>query len=68
MEPHSTGAQYVNFMGREAAGARAADPWSAAMQVYGESTLRRLAAVKHRFDPDNVFRLNHNIPPMAPES
>jgi FAD/FMN-containing dehydrogenase len=73
MEPYSTGAQYVNFMGRDPGGgttgttaAGPADAWATARQVYGEDTLRRLVDVKHRFDPQNVFRLNHNIPPLAP--
>lgn len=67
LEPHSTGAQYVNFMAREA-GTPGEDVWERARQVYGDTTLHRLAAVKHRFDPDNVFRLNHNIPPQPPTS
>jgi len=24
-----------------------------------------LRAIKHRYDPDNLFRYNHNIPPQA---
>jgi FAD/FMN-containing dehydrogenase len=46
---------YVNFLGDEGEDRiRAAYP--------GE-TWDRLVEVKHRFDPTNVFRLNHNIPP-----
>ena len=60
MEPHASGGVYLNFLGedREAAGARAG-----ALAVYGPAKLERLMAVKRRYDPDNVFRLNHNIPP-----
>jgi FAD/FMN-containing dehydrogenase len=48
---------YVNFVGDEGEGAvRAAYP--------GE-TWDRLAAIKHRYDPNNLFRLNQNIPPGA---
>jgi hypothetical protein len=29
----------------------------------GNENYRRLAAIKFRYDPDNVFHLNHNIKP-----
>jgi FAD/FMN-containing dehydrogenase len=60
MEPHASGGLYLNFLGHEhdLAGARAS-----ALAVYGPRTLDRLVALKRRYDPDNVFRLNHNIPP-----
>jgi FAD/FMN-containing dehydrogenase len=32
-------------------------------QVYGDAKLARLVALKREWDPDNVFRLNHNIAP-----
>jgi FAD/FMN-containing dehydrogenase len=49
------GAVYVNFL---ADTARARD-------AYPGTTWDRLAAVKRRYDPDNLFRSNHNVPPAA---
>jgi FAD/FMN-containing dehydrogenase len=48
---------YVGFMGEEdVATVRAA---------YPGATWDRLRELKRRYDPDNVFRLNHNIPPVG---
>ena len=32
-------------------------------EAYPESTWDKLAEIKRRYDPTNVFRLNQNIPP-----
>jgi hypothetical protein len=53
-----TGA-YVNFLGDEVE-ARIRQP-------YPGSTWDRLAAIKARYDPTNLFRLNQNIPPAIQE-
>jgi FAD/FMN-containing dehydrogenase len=48
---------YVNFLTEEGeALARAA---------YPGPTWERLRAIKRRYDPTNLFRLNHNIPPVS---
>jgi FAD/FMN-containing dehydrogenase len=58
MERHSTGGVYLNFPGlgeEQEALARAG---------YG-ANYDRLAALKARYDPDNLFRMNINIPPSS---
>jgi FAD/FMN-containing dehydrogenase len=60
MEPHASGGLYLNFLGREHDPVEAA---SSALAVYGRAKLDRLVALKRQYDPDNLFRLNHNIPP-----
>jgi Berberine and berberine like len=46
---------YVNFLGEEGQ--------ARVRQAYPGSTWERLVAVKARYDPTNLFRLNQNIPP-----
>ena len=60
--PHAAQGQYVNFLGLD----RDGDPRAAALAAYGPAKLRRLIEVKRRYDPENVFRLNHNIDPGWP--
>jgi FAD/FMN-containing dehydrogenase len=59
MEPLATGGEYINFQGQEQPGHRVLDPRS----VFGPQAYDRLVAVKRSYDPDNVFHINHNIPP-----
>ena len=54
LTPHHAGV-YVNWLMEE--GERRV------REAYGEQRFARLQAVKRRYDPDNVFRLNQNIPP-----
>jgi Berberine and berberine like len=37
-------------------------------RAYGAGTLERLAALKDRYDPDNLFHLNHNIRPSKEQA
>ena len=56
MEPYASG-NYVNSL---------ADEGQAGVQrAYGGDKLARLSALKARYDPDNVFHLNHNIRPSG---
>ncbi len=48
---------YVNFM--------AGDWPSRAGEAYPAPTWERLAAIKARYDPTNLFRLNANVPPAV---
>ena len=38
----------------------------ASLRAYGAEKYARLAALKYRFDPDNLFRLNQNLAPVPP--
>ncbi len=48
---------YVNFLGDEGA--------ARVREAYPDSTWDRLVAIKRRYDPTNLFRLNQNIPPAV---
>jgi FAD binding domain/Berberine and berberine like len=62
MQPFAEHGEYVNFLGAEV-GLKEAD---AARAAYGPEKFQRLVALKDRYDPHNIFRLNHNIPPTQP--
>ena len=57
LEPHADGGVYVNFLDSEGD--------ARVREAYGEDTYARLQAVKDRYDPTNLFRLNQNIRPSA---
>jgi FAD/FMN-containing dehydrogenase len=50
---------YVNFVGDE-------DP-ARVRDAYPGSTWERLVEIKTRYDPTNLFQVNHNIPPVEPQ-
>jgi FAD/FMN-containing dehydrogenase len=55
LQPHRAGV-YVNFLDSD-------DHTSRVHEAYGEDIYRRLADVKAKYDPDNVFHNNKNIRP-----
>ena len=55
LEPHAVGRRYVNYLDAD-------DADDAIRAAYGPN-YDRLVEVKRRYDPDNVFHLNHNIQP-----
>lgn len=58
MRPWATGGVYLNFVGDEGEDRIVAG-------YGGRASYDRLAAVKGEFDPENVFRLNHNVRPLV---
>jgi FAD/FMN-containing dehydrogenase len=56
IEPFASG-NYINSLSDEGA--------DGVRKAYGAAKLARLVALKDRYDPDNVFHLNHNIAPSA---
>jgi hypothetical protein len=59
LTPYGTGEVYLNFSGRDGAA-----PDVGADTALGRN-LARLGRIKAQYDPDNAFRLNHNIAPAA---
>jgi FAD/FMN-containing dehydrogenase len=57
LAPFSAGGRYLNFAGFQEEG-------EAMMRAaFGARKHERLAALKRKFDPGNLFRLNPNIAP-----
>jgi FAD/FMN-containing dehydrogenase len=54
LQPYSMGGSYVNFM---------MDEGQERVQATYGSNYARLAAIKAKYDPDNVFHVNQNIKP-----
>lgn len=58
MQPFATGGVYVNYLGEEA------DEGAARIKAaYGAGNFTRLAALKKKYDPLNLFRMNQNVRP-----
>ncbi|MFT4135205.1 FAD-binding oxidoreductase [Microbacterium sp.] len=57
LHPTSVGGGYVNMM---------MDEGNDRVRAAYRGNYERLAGIKRRYDPDNLFRLNQNIPPAEP--
>ncbi len=57
LKPYHYGV-YVNFLMDEGQ--------ERVRQAYGDAKHERLVALKNRFDPENIFRMNQNIAPSKP--
>jgi Berberine and berberine like len=58
LQPHRGGGVYVNFLDSD-------DDSSRVREAFGDDTYWRLAEVKAKYDPENVFHNNKNIPPST---
>ena len=56
VQPHCAGGAYVNFL---------MDEGEARVRATYRDNYARLVAIKRHYDPDNLFRVNQNIPPAA---
>jgi hypothetical protein len=57
VHPHNPGGAYINFMSDDEGDLRV-------RAAYGDNYARLLAA-KRKYDPANLFRVNHNIDPSG---
>ncbi len=60
MQPHATESVYVNYLNEERD--EGSDRIKAA---YGAEKFARLAALKRKYDPGNLFRMNQNVRPAG---
>ena len=57
MRPFASGGVYLNFVGDEGE--------DRVVAAFGKDNYERLAEIKAKYDPTNLFRLNQNIKPRA---
>jgi hypothetical protein len=62
LKPHASGTQYVNFMDLDGATPERV------RAAYSPDDWDRLVALKDKYDPNNTFRFNRNIPPSPAET
>ncbi|MFD7668960.1 methyltransferase [Streptomyces sp. NPDC059788] len=60
IEPYSTGGAYLNFIGKEGG--------NRIRSAFGPEKYERLVALKRRYDPENIFAGNQNIPPHGEDA
>ena len=56
LHPTSAGGAYVNFLG---------DEGQERVKAAYRGNYQRLTEIKRRYDPENVFHINQNIPPAG---
>ena len=59
MSPYERGATYVNFLELDGATPERV------RAAYSPEDWERLVGLKDRYDPNNLFRFNRNIPPSS---
>ena len=59
LQPHRGDGVYVNFLDAD-------DDASRVREAYGDDTYLRLAEIKAKYDPENVFHNNKNLKPSEP--
>jgi Berberine and berberine like len=57
LKPFATGSAYLNFIGDEGE--------DRVVAAFGSNPYARLQALKDRYDPGNLFRLNQNVKPSG---
>jgi FAD/FMN-containing dehydrogenase len=62
MRAHSDGSLYLNFPGL------GEDSDRLVRSALGENNYTRLTEIKRKYDPENLFRVNLNIPPAEPRN
>ena len=61
MQPYASAGVYMNYLGQEAE-----EGAERVRASYGQAKFDRLVALKTKYDPKNLFRMNQNIQPLEP--
>lgn len=61
MQPYASTGVYMNYLGQEAE-----EGAERVRASYGQAKYDRLVALKSKYDPKNLFRMNQNIQPLKP--